>query len=445
MSIKPKLGPFDLTMIVVGLVIGMGIFRTPVSVARETGTPLLFYAVWVLGGLVTLCGALTYAEIGSRYPVAGGFYKVLSYGFHPAYSFMINWTLVISNGASIAAVALVGAEYIGPVLLPEAMQHEGGRKTIAITAVIVLYIINMLGIRMSATWQNVLTVFKITLVLLLCLAAFSSSVAPPVEQAVTPVSHGWAYIFGAALVPVFFTYGGYQQTINFGSDVREPSKNMPRSIFLGIGIILLLYITVNYAYVKVLGFEQLKHTDALAARMVAVFFGEYGFKITSVLLFLSVLGYANVNLMSNPRMYYAMAEDGVLPAVFKRVNSKTQVQEVALSVFAAMVVGMLYFMNNFDNIIRYVMLFDTIGLASAAATIFILRKNTAHLDNTGIYKMKLYPLLPAFFITVYLFVTVNIFIKDIHQALSGMIWFVAGLPIYFFMRRAVRPAGKPDA
>lgn len=437
MSIKPKLGPFDLTMIVVGLVIGMGIFRTPVSVARETGTPALFYMVWVLGGIVTLCGALTYAEIGSRFPVAGGFYKVLSHGFHPAYSFMINWTLVISNAASIAAVCIVGAEYIGPVILPGSMQHEGGRKTIAISAVLVLYIVNMLGIRMSASWQNVLTVFKITLVLLLCLAAFSSHVAPPAEVATAAASgHSWAYIFGAALVPVFFTYGGYQQTINFGSDVRDPVKNMPRSIVMGILIILALYLTVNYAYVKVIGFEQLKNTDALAARMAEVFFGEYGFKITSVLLFLSVLGYANVNLMSNPRMYYAMAEDGVLPSVFRRVNSRTQVQEVALSVFTALIIGMLYFLSNFDNIIQYVMLFDSIGLASAAATIFVLRKKTAHLDGQ-IYKVKLYPLVPAFFITVYLFVTVNIFIKDLNQAIGGMFWFVAGLPIYFFMRYVV--------
>ncbi|MBO9153306.1 APC family permease [Chitinophaga sp. GCM10012297] len=438
MSIKPKLGPFDLTMIVVGLVIGMGIFRTPISVARETGTPSLFFMVWVLGGLVTLCGALTYAEIGSRYPVAGGFYKVLSYGFHPAYSFMINWTLLISNAASIAAVCIVGAEYIGPVLLPETLSNESGRKAIAIGAVLVLYLINLSGIRMSASWQNVLTVFKITLVLLLCLAAFSNNVAPPQANVSAATSNSWAYIFGAALVPVFFTYGGYQQTINFGSDVREPARNMPRAIMFGIAIILLLYITVNYAYVKVIGFEQLKTTDALAARMAGAFFGEYGFKITSVLLFLSVLGYANVNLMSNPRMYYAMAEDGVLPGIFKRVNSKTQVQEVALTVFAALVIGLLYFLSNFDNIIRYVMLFDSIGLASAAATIFVLRKKTAHLDGRGIYKMKLYPFVPAFFILVYLFVTVNIFIKDPGQALGGMIWFVAGLPIYFFMKYVVR-------
>lgn len=438
MSIKPKLGPFDLTMIVVGLVIGMGIFKTPVDVAKETGSPMLFYMSWVLGGIVTLCGALTYAEIGSRFPAAGGFYKVLSHCFHPAYSFMINWTLVISNAASIAAVSLVGAEYIGPVLLPETMQDESGRKIIAITAVVVLYIINMLGIRLSASSQNVLTVFKITLVLLLCLTVFSNHVAPPAVEVHESRHVSWFYIFGAALVPVFFTYGGYQQTINFGSDVREPSRNMPRAIFAGIFIILVLYITVNYAYVRVIGFEQLKTTDALAARMAAVFFGENGFRITSVLLFLSVLGYANVNLLSNPRMYYAMAEDGVLPAIFKRVNSKTQVQEVALTVFALLTVGLLYFLSNFRSIIQYVMLFDTIGLASAAATIFVLRKQTRDLDGTGIYKMKLYPVVPLFFITVYLFVTVNIFITDWRQAISGMGWFVAGLPIYLIMKKVVR-------
>lgn len=436
MSIKPKLGIFDLTMIVVSLVIGMGIFRTPVNVARETNDPTLFFAIWAIGGIVSICGALTYAEIGSRYPVAGGFYKVLSYCYHPAYGFMINWMLLISNAASVAAVCLIGAEYISPVLLPDSWQNDAGHKGIGVVAVLILYGINMMGIRLSATSLNVLTIIKILMMVLLCLAVFGGGHPSNVTHvAGPPLSSNWLYIFGAALVPVFFTFGGYQQTINFGSDVKDPGRNMPRGVFYGFAIIVTLYLTINYAYYKVIGFENLQHTDALAARMAEAFFGPYGFKVTSLLLFFSVLGYANVNLISNPRMYYAMAEDGILPPILKRVNSKTQVQEVALSVFVVVILLVLFFVGTFDKILKYVMLFDTIGLASAAASIFILRKKTKHLDGTGIYKMKLYPYVTILFVTVYLFVTVNIFIQDWKGASIGLSLFIAGLPLYLLMKR----------
>ncbi|WP_295127526.1 APC family permease [uncultured Chitinophaga sp.] len=441
MSIKPKLGIFDLTMIVVSLVIGMGIFRTPVNVARETNDPGIFFAIWIIGGIVSICGALTYAEIGSRFPVAGGFYKVLSSCYHPAYGFMINWMLLISNAASVAAVCLIGAEYISPVLLPDYLQNDLGQKGIGVVAVLVLYGINLMGIRMSANSLNVLTVIKITMMVLLCLAVFGGGhPSNAIEVAAQSEQRNWFYIFGAALVPVFFTFGGYQQTINFGSDVKEPGKNMPRGVFYGFAIIITLYMTINYAYYKVIGFENLKHTDALAARMAETFFGPYGFKVTSLLLFFSVLGYANVNLISNPRMYYAMAEDGVLPPAFKRVNSKTQVQETALTVFVAIILLVLFFVGTFDKILKYVMLFDTIGLASAAASIFILRKKTSYLDGTGIYKMKLYPYVTLLFVAVYLFVTVNIFIQDWRGATIGLSLFVAGLPLYLLMKRVNRNA-----
>ncbi|RAJ10545.1 APA family basic amino acid/polyamine antiporter [Chitinophaga skermanii] len=444
MSIKPKLGLFDFTMIVVSLVIGMGIFRTPINVAREVSSPTQFYAIWVLGGIVTLCGALSYAEIGARFPVAGGFYKVLSYCYHPAYAFMINWTVLISNAASVAAVCMIGAEYIGPVMLPPGLQNEVGHKIVGILAILLLYGINMLGIRMSATWQNFLTVIKITMIGLLCMAIWGNNVAPPSTTAVRDtIEQNWFYVFGAALVPVFFTYGGYQQTINFGSDVRNPSRNMPRGIFIGMAIILTAYITINYAYVKVIGFEQLRTSDALAARMVGAFFGDYGFKITSILLFLSVLGYANVNLISNPRMYYAMAEDRVLPRVFMKVNNKTQVQQVALSVFVALIIGIVFFLGTFDKILKYVMLFDTIGLASAAASLFILRRKQKELPAGEIYKMKLYPYPTILFVTVYLLVTVNIFIQDWVGALIGLSMFFIGLPIFFAMRKAVKDKEMP--
>src|SRR5579862_2552649 len=169
MSIKPKLNRFDLTMIVIGLIIGMGIFKTPSDVALNAGNGWIFFGAWIFGGLVSLCGALTFAEIGARYPVTGGFYKVFSYCYHPAIAFMINWVLVISNAASVAVVALIGSDYIRPFLLPADWQNDGGTRIITIVSVLLLYAINFLGIKMSARTQNLLITFKIALILLVCL------------------------------------------------------------------------------------------------------------------------------------------------------------------------------------------------------------------------------------------------------------------------------------
>jgi len=149
MSIKPKLNRFDLTMIVISLIIGMGIFATPTEVAIKAGSAWIFFGAWIFGGLVSLCGALTFAEIGARYPMTGGFYKVFSYCYHPAIAFMINWVLVISNAASVAAVAVIGSDYIKPFLLPNTAYWQGdlGTKLITISSVAVLYVINFLGIK----------------------------------------------------------------------------------------------------------------------------------------------------------------------------------------------------------------------------------------------------------------------------------------------------------
>src|ERR1700712_433798 len=161
MSIKPRLNRFDLTMIVISLVIGMGIFATPSEVAIKAGNAWIFFGAWIFGGLVSLCGALTYAEIGARYPVTGGFYKVFSYCYHPAFAFMINWVLVISNAASVAVVAIIGANYINPVMLPADWQTPAGTKIMAISSVLILYALAFLGIKVSARTQNFLTLFKV--------------------------------------------------------------------------------------------------------------------------------------------------------------------------------------------------------------------------------------------------------------------------------------------
>lgn len=410
MSIKPKLSRFDITMIVVSLVIGMGIFKTPGEVALKAGNAWIFFGAWIFGGLISMFGALTFAEIGARFPAAGGFYKVFSYCYHPSLAFMINWVAVISNAASVAAVAIVGAEYINPYILPAGLQNATGVEIVSIAQVLLLYVINFLGIKMSARTQNVLTIFKIGLILVLCFAVFKSDALPaahPVIQGtVSPVK-----AFGLSLVAVFFTYGGYQQTINFGGDVIKAQTNIPKGIFLGMGLVIFLYLLVNFAYYKILGIGGLQGNTQLAAKMGGYIFGQAGFKIVSLLLFGSIMAYINVNILSNPRMYYAMAEDKILPPVFKQVNPRTQVQSFAMSFFVVIILLILLFVQNFGTVLDYIMFFDTIGLSLVAMSIFILRKRTRHLDGTGIYTIKWFPYIPLIFILTYWFVTANIFIN----------------------------------
>lgn len=440
MSIKPtktisRLGLFDFTMIMVSFVIGMGIFRTPVNVAKASLDPLGYLFAWLAGGFVAYCGALTYAEIGSRYPVTGGYYKVFSFAYHPSIAFAINGIILISNASSVAAVALVGAEYISAVIFPHAQNLVWIRAVIAIFCILLFYAINLLGLKMSAKTQNVLMAVKIGLVLLLIAPIFfadrSLQETLMVKNNISPGF--WEYIkaFGVGLIAVSFTYGGYQQIINFGEEVKAPSKTIPRAVFFGIAIIVLLYLLVNYAYLNVIGFEQLKHAENISVIMAGFIFGDATGKIIAVLLFLSVLSYVNSALLSNPRVMQAMSEEGVLPKACAKRTAKNNVLFVSLNIFSALAVLIVFWAKTFDKILSFSIFLDCFGMALSAATIFKLRKHTAHLDGSGIYKMKFYPWLPLLFIITYTFVAISIFANEPFTALLGLIILAAFMGIYF--------------
>ena len=447
MKVAKKLNLFDFTMIVVSLVIGMGIFRTPVNVAKAVDTPFIFFSAWIAGGLIALCGALTYAEIGSRMPVTGGYYKIFSYAYHPSIAFAVNCLILVSNAASLAAVALVGGEYITGILIPHskdalwlkdaanAQQIQTLQIVIAITAIIIFYGVNLLGLKMSARTQNVLTVVKITMILLLITPLFFATQSMPLitstNHSVGPMFTEYLKAFGIGLVAVSFTYGGYQQIINFGAEVNQPKKNIPRGIFFGIFIIISLYLIINYAYVKVIGFEELKTSKNIAAIMASKIFGINAERILSVLLFLSVLAYVNVLLMSNPRVMAAMSDDKILPESFRKRNIKTDVLTTSLSVFAALCVLIVFWAKEFDTILSFSIFLDCFGMILSAGSIFILRKKTAHLNNSGIYIMKLYPLLPLIFITAYTFVAISLLITQTYLCLIGLAVLAGFIGIYF--------------
>lgn len=453
---KKELRLFDLTMIVVGFVIGMGIFRTPVNVAAASPTPFVFYACWLAGGLVALSGALTYAEIGSRLPATGGYYKVFAQVYHPSIAFAINCIILVSNAASLAAVALVGSEYFVSVIIPAAKNaayisipsNASHIKTmqvvVAIVCIIIFYLINLLGLKMSSKTQNVLMLIKIGLLLMLISPLFflgdadaATSVTTSITKSISPTLMEYIKAFGVGLVAVSFTYGGYQQTINFGEEVKNPNRNIPRGIFFAIALIITLYMLVNYAYVKVIGFDELKTSKNIAAIMASKIFGPRADIVLSVLLFLEVLAYINGSLLSNPRVMYAMSKDQILPSPFTKQNSNGALT-LALSVFAGIAVIVVFWVEEFDRILSFTIFLDCFGMALSAASIFVLRKRTKNLDGTGIYKMKLYPLLPVIFIINYLFVAIAIamdYEENKYAALKGLSVLAAFIVIYFIFYR----------
>ena len=444
MTQKNKLGLFDFTMIVIGLVIGMGIFRTAKDAAGAALNPTIYFAAWVAGGIIALCGALTYAEIGSRYPVTGGYYRVFSYAYHPSIAFALNASILISNAASVSGVALIGAGYISKVFWgPDAGNMV--KVMIAMSAIFIFYGVNMMGLKLSAKTQSVLMLIKISMILLLISALFfvpafeSTSAATVANENIG--WQNWIQSFGLCLIAVSFTYGGYQQTINFGSEVNQASKNIPKAIFIGIAVIIILYLTVNVAYYKIVGFENMKTTGEIASVVVEKMFGLQGANIFSGLLFLSVLAYVNVSLLSNPRVMFAMSEDGVFPKIFRKQNEQKGVMVVSLTIFAAVCVIVLFFADTFEKILSFSIFLDSFGMATSAATIFMLRKRTKHLNGTGIYKMKFFPLQPIVFIAAYVFVCASIISATPGIALTGTAVLVGFTLLYFL----IKPKGNTES
>ncbi len=435
---EQKLGTYSLTMIVIGLVIGLGIFRAASVSAGVAIHPYVFFGAWIFGGIVALCGALTYAEIGSRFPVTGGYYKIFSVAYHPSIAFSINGIILVSNAASLGGVALIGSDYLSEVLF-SAPPSEFFKSMMAISSILAFYGINMVGLRLSSKTLNVLMFVKIGIIIIIILALFFPGIhVPSSQESQSLMNLGWKEIvisFGATLVAVSFTYGGYQQTINFGDEIHNARKTIPRSIITGILIVIVLYLLVNYSYYKVIGFEELKSAKGIAALVAGKLFGPVGKVLFAFLLFLAVLAYVDVILLSNPRVMYAMSLDGILPEAFARKNGEKQVLTTSLTVFTLICIIVVFFASTFDRILGFVMILDSLGMATSAATIFYLRRTTKDLDHTGIYKMKAFPLMPVLFIIAYTFVGISSFIINPAFGWTAVLVFISLIGLYWIIKR----------
>ncbi len=428
-AIEPRLSAFDAAMVVVSLVIGIGIFRTPALVARDAGGSFEFFAAWALGGLLSLMGALTFAEIGSRLPRAGGYYKAVAECWHPRLAFMLNWSQALMQGAGAAGVAFIGAEY-----LARALRLHGGRPVALLAGLLMvtLLALNLLGVRAGARAQNVLSLAKIVMIASVAALAFARAGAPAVPAAAA-ASTGWGFV--SALVAVFYTYGGYQTIINLGADVRDPRRNLPRAVLGGMAVVVTLYLLANAAYQRVLGLAGIAESDLVAASLMRALFGSTGETLVSVAIFLSAAGFVNATILQVPRSYYAMAQDGALPAAFLRVDARTQVQRAGLLFFAASMLLPALLLGSFEKLLAYVMFSDALMLMVVAATVFVLRRR-APVDEARVFRLPGYPLPPLLFLLALSGVVLRLLLVETPLALAGTAVLLLGAPLYALARRA---------
>jgi APA family basic amino acid/polyamine antiporter len=362
---------------------------------------------------------------------------VFSYAYHPSIAFAINCIILISNAASLSGVALIGSGYIAK-LFPGHSWSDIDKALLSVAAILVFYFINLRGLKMSARAQNVLMLIKITMILVIIAALFfpHETLLHAASAPVTAATNmSWIQSFGISLIAVSFTYGGYQQTINFGNEVDKPSQTIPKGIFIGITIIIVLYLLANFSYYMIIGFDNMKGEREIAYALIQQTFGDQAANIFSFFLFFGVLAYVNALLMSNPRVMYAMSAEGTLPAVFSKQDKKTDVLVFSLTIFAAVCIVILFFAQTFEKILNFTIFLDCFGMVASSAAIFKLRSKTKHLDGTGIFKMKLFPLIPLFFIANYLFVGVSIAMQTPETAGVGVAVLAAFMVLYFATSR----------
>jgi basic amino acid/polyamine antiporter, APA family len=429
MSKSHQLGFFSVSMITLSLIIGLGIFKMPAGMAANAGTEKIFFTAWIIGGLTALCGALTYAEIGKRLPSMGGYYQVFNHCYHPVVGFTVNILILLVNAANLGIVALIGADYLSDMLFG----GPSGRFfniVVAVFAVAVFYAVNLLGLKTSSQAQNAMTVIKGALIVLLISSLFSG---------VRVVPHGYEdgiirsfdgknglLLLLLSLISVSFTYGGYQQALNFGAEVK-PGPTLQRGIIVGTLMAILLYLGINFAYVQVIGFEQMRNATAIGALLFEAWFGPMGAKVFDAAMFLSVMAYVNIILLSNPRVMYAMSQDKALPAAFSKRNPKTGVLTHSLTAYAALTILIVLIGKDIDKILGFSMFLDSVGMCTSAATLFILRKRSGDPNASWIT-----PWLAAFFVLSYSMVAVAVTIQSPIAAVIGVALMVVLAGVYFF-------------
>ena len=428
-TLARQLGVWSTIAIVVGSMIGSGIFRVPSATAAQVGTPGAMMLVWVAGGLVALCGALSLAELAALYPRAGGIYVYLNEAYGSLTAFLVGWLFLVIAPASIGAVALVFAEYLGrlfPVL------HDQTRL-VAAAAVILVAAWNYRSLRFGAAVQNLSSAAKVIAILGLTAAAFLSGHTGGAAwlgyRELAPES--WAG-FGLGLVTVLWAYNGWQDATYVGGEVRDPGRNLPRALTLGTLIVMGVYLAVNAAYLAVLPMDAIARSPLVAADVAVRLFGGIGNALIAALVCVSTFGTMNGGTMCYPRIFYAMAEDRLFFRGIASVHPRYGTPHAAIALTAALAIAFLW-VRTFEQLIEIFILGVLPFWALGAGAVILLRRRRP--DLTRPYRTPGYPVVPILFIVATAGLLINSLVQRPEPTMASFAAILAGVPIYYLWRR----------
>ena len=436
-----RLGLFSGTMAVIGGIIGGGIFRTPATVAERVGSPGLTLAAWILGGVVALAGAFCFGELGARRPKAGGGYVYLRETWGPLPAFLYGWALllVIATGA-IAAVAVTFANYA----LALFGLSDRLAVPLAVGAIAFLTGVNYVGVKPAAVTQNIFTILKLAALAALIVAGLgvvSPSAGPPVRPTAPEGVVGVGVALGAALVPVLFTYGGWQQTNFIAEEIIEPERNLPRALVLGVAVVVAVYLLANVSYLRVLGPAGLAASTAPAADVMRALLGPVGGTLIAAGIAVSTFGFLNLVILVTPRVLQAMAADGVFFARVAELHPVYRTPATAILVQAAWAI-VLTLSGTFGQLVDYVTFGDWIFFGLTVAGLFIYRARDLtpspplHGVKLGAFRVPGYPWTPVLFVLAALYVVASAVLANPKNALIGTGLLLLGVPVYLVQKRS---------
>ena len=448
-GLAARLGIFDATMLVMGGIVGSGIFINSYVVAKLVHTPAMILGAWLAGGLLALVGAFIYAELSNRMPKVGGQYAYIREAYDPLLGFLYGWvSILVINAGGTAAVAVTFGKYF----------REFSRGTVtenvaAVSVGVALTAINCMGVRAGSGVQSFFMVLRIlAIVMIVCCGAwflFRSPAAPHASwHAVLdrPISFDLLSVFGAALIPVMFAYGGWQTSNYIASEIREPRQNLPKALVLGVIGIIVLYVSVNIIYVQVLTPAGLAATTIPASAVMHAALGNFGATLVAIMIAISTLGFLSSAMLTYPRITFAMAQDGVFPAAFARLGSNSRAPVAAIMLQGAITITATL-LGTFEQILNYVVVMDWLFFGLTASCIFVFRRREARAqDPAGVpdgFRVPGHPWTTGLFVLVAWLIVLNTIYKYPRNTGVAVGILLAGVPVYYLLRRsATRSAGS---
>ena len=435
-----KLGLFDATMIVMGGVIGSGIFVSPSVVARQVHSAALILSEWLIGGVLALLGALIYAELGARLPRVGGEYAYLRESLHPIMGFFYGWVaLLVINAGGTAAVSLVFAKYLQqllPLPVPE--------RILAAATIAILAVINCAGVRSGSNVQSALMLLRAAAVVMLIVAGAGWYWHSPHAARIAwrpwldrPASFDLASAFGGGMIPVMFSYGGYQ-TANFvAAEIKDPRRNLPRALLFGALAVVALYVGVSFACMAVLGPNGMAATTTPASDVMRRTVGARGAGLIAAGITISALGFLSQSVLTYPRVFFAMAADGLFPAGISRISSRTQVPVIAILLASLLTVAVVL-VGHYDAILVYVESMDCLFLGLTALTLFVLRQRQITGEAEPAFRVPGHPWTTIAFIAANWLIVANSFYRNRSNAGLVLGILLAGVPLYWYWNHKYR-------